>query len=208
MSKFKVGDVVKCVKSPYKLLEGRTGKVVYIDPVTEVFLCSFEGLVGHTGFGRHDEANCWWIASENLVLDNDKKKKNAKEGIYIFREGSEVIAKDINSKKVGVSKCHPDDEFDFVFGAKLALSRLLEEMEVLNCKFVVTKSNECSLTVGKIYEVKDGRFRVGSDRSLFPTRHRLTSFDELKAYLGDASVKCKCGYFNSYSPTEIIQIVE
>lgn len=130
--------------------------------------------------------------------------------IVINTDGKSVIATLTATGERGEAKCHPDDEFDYEAGAKLALTRLFEKArkpEALNCKFVVAKSENDSFTVGKIYEVVDGRFSIYDD--LFPlSTNCLTSFDELEAYLGDGSVKCACGYFDRVCPTEIIQIVE
>ena len=46
------------------------------------------------------------------------------EIVTIFRHNKEVIA--VNEGMQGVAKCHPDDEFNFEVGAKLALERLFE----------------------------------------------------------------------------------
>lgn len=83
------------------------------------------------------------------------------EHIIIYRDGNSVIAKDRSTGKNAVAKCHPDDEFDFMVGAKLALERLSQpdEPKYYNGKVVCVKSSLSSLTVGKIYEVKDGQFK-------------------------------------------------
>lgn len=48
--------------------------------------------------------------------------------INIYTEGRKVIAKDAETGKTGVAKCCPEDTFDFMTGAKLALERLSYEM--------------------------------------------------------------------------------
>ena len=44
--------------------------------------------------------------------------------IVIYRVGRTVVALDQNTEETSIAKCHPDDEFDFYTGAKLAFSRL------------------------------------------------------------------------------------
>ena len=44
--------------------------------------------------------------------------------VVIYVDGNKVIASRGNKK--GVARCHPDDEFDFYTGAKIALERLEE----------------------------------------------------------------------------------
>ena len=114
--KFKVGDRVRC-KEDYFSLKGSTGKVVEY---------STEGSV----LVRHDKHNpflhnggCgengyyWYYPETYLELDKP-------ETIVIFRRGEEVIALDKNTNKRAVAKCSPDDEFDFMVGAKLRFERL------------------------------------------------------------------------------------
>ncbi len=89
------------------------------------------------------------------------------ETIVIYRKGAEVIALDKVTGKKAVAKCNPADKFDFNIGAKLAFERLTAPEtppapKLLNTKVVVTKvfdkvASEI-LTVGKIYELKDGVF--------------------------------------------------
>lgn len=45
-------------------------------------------------------------------------------GIYI--DGNKVIAVNLETGKQGTARCHPDDDFDFFVGAKIALERLEE----------------------------------------------------------------------------------
>lgn len=76
---------------------------------------------------------------------------------------------------------------------------------LLNCKFVVLKTTSASLKVGKVYEVKDGKFRAGFKvREEFPKFYTLYSFDELKNYLDISSNSTF--YFGG--TTEILEIKE
>jgi len=56
----------------------------------------------------------------------DKKKMNDNDSIRILVNGNQVIAIHMETCKRGVARCHPDDDFDFYVGAKLALERLEE----------------------------------------------------------------------------------
>lgn len=56
--------------------------------------------------------------------------------------------------------------------------------ELLNCKICITKIDgfSCSLTVGKIYEIKDGHF-INDDGDPFPlTYSHIETVDDLKRY--------------------------
>lgn len=44
--------------------------------------------------------------------------------VVIYVDGNKVVAR--CGDKEGVARCHPDDDFDFFVGAKLALERLEE----------------------------------------------------------------------------------
>lgn len=116
-----------------------------------------------------------------------------KETIVIYRDGNSVIAKDKETGKKAVAKCHPDDEFDFMVGAKLALERLSQpdEPKYYNGKVVCVKSITLSLTVGKIYEVKDGQFK-DDEGCCRPYGRKMKSFSD----------------FDTYFVSEFIEIVE
>lgn len=61
-------------------------------------------------------------------------------------------------------------------------SKPVEEKKLYNCKFVVTDSNGAlGLTVGKIYELKNGIF-CGDDNSHYPINEAIFSFKDLEEY--------------------------
>ena len=67
---------------------------------------------------------------EDLVNMHKSKRRfeeNTRETIIIYRNGNQVVAKDKFTGKTATAKCHPDDDFDFKTGAKLALDRLFEK---------------------------------------------------------------------------------
>lgn len=60
----------------------------------------------------------------------------------------------------------------------------------LNCRFVVIDKiinpksiDTTDLTIGNIYEVKDGQFRNNEEDYLYPLGNKLHSFEELERYL-------------------------
>lgn len=59
-----------------------------------------------------------------------KNLKPVSECIVIYRRGNEVIALNKIDGSKAVAKCHPDDDFDFMVGAKLAFQRLVGEETV------------------------------------------------------------------------------
>ena len=70
--------------------------------------------------GEHNGNGWYWDDQMIVGLAQDE--------IHITRKGNEVIAvhKQGNKVKKTVAKCSPEDEFDFMTGAKLALKRLTE----------------------------------------------------------------------------------
>ena len=101
MKGFKIGDRVRA-KMEYdgnKHIINKIGTVI-----------AFDGKKGKNG-------HCWWC--EAYVLEHLKNEK-----IVIYRKDNEVIALDKTTGKKGVAKCSPEDNFDFMVGAKLAFDRL------------------------------------------------------------------------------------
>ena len=68
--------------------------------------------------------------------------------ITIYQKGRKVIAEDNATGKTATAKCHPEDEFDFSVGARLALDRLFKPEE-----FVPYLKDDClAYDYGKIGE--------------------------------------------------------
>ena len=118
--------------------------------------------------------------------------KTHKQTIVIYRDGNSVIAKDKVTGKKAVAKYHPDD--DFMVGAKLASERLSQpdEPKYYNGKVVCVKSFTQSLTVGKIYNVKDGKLKDDDGNVMPLDTGRIKSFED----------------FDKYFISEFIEIVE
>ncbi len=162
--KLKVGDRVRAIGKVDGInLTGKCGRVVSVtDGLTHNCIgvefderfpighdCSGKGKIGYCRFG--DECDFELIQNQKIVITTDGKETLAR--LY---EGNKVI-------KTAVAKCHPDDAFDFMVGAKYAFERLItpieEEPKYFKGKAVCVKSNSRNLTVGKIYDfsVNDGR---------------------------------------------------
>lgn len=173
--KFKVGDKVKINTS------GEVGIVVEtnVGVSCREILVRIKGLKGHNGNhyckGTYTSGDLWYFRKDKLTPVN--------ETIVIYRKGDEVIALDKATGEKGVAKCNPKDEFDFRTGAKLAFERLTQpEPELLNMKFCVVKTHNLNLTVGKIYEVKNGYF-TDNDGDVFPRTKKLYTEKDLADYM-------------------------
>jgi len=107
------------------------------------------------------------VSVSDFIKNNPlpKNQKPNKDLIVIYQNGDKVVARNKITGKIGEAKCHPDDEFDFNIGAKLAFDRLMEVEEnekigeqYYNGKVVCTKTDDYStdFTKGKIYNFVNG----------------------------------------------------
>ena len=95
---------------------------------------------------------------------------NTPEKLVIYREGNKTIAKYYKGDKVVtvVAKCAPEDEFNFEYGAKLAMDRAIEKMKEEEIGYGWVKcigyrqNKEFYFTVDKKYKVYDDG-RITSD---------------------------------------------
>lgn len=102
------------------------------------------------------------------------------EKIIIYRNGSEVIAKNTATGKTGVARCNPADEFDFETGAKLAFDRLTapepKKPKYYNGKVICIDDRGLANTKGKIYKVLDGRLEFDGGQK---SADRFNSVDQI-----------------------------
>lgn len=121
MSKFKVGDYVRVKKFKERpvgwakdgTMDYLMGRIVLIIDVFETFkgtntllwICDEKSNTSHC-------VSTKWVEKEN-------------EAIVIYKKGNQVIALDKATGEKSIARCHPDDEFDFYIGAKLAFERLM-----------------------------------------------------------------------------------
>lgn len=152
--KFKVGDRVKVKifeKRPFGWancgsMDHLMGKVLEVKEVTPM-----NSLV------IYDEKHkrTWCLLSSEVEPVN--------ETIVIYRKDNTVTALNKATGDKAVAKCNPADKFDFMTGAKLAFERLTEISPVSHKKplysgkvVCIRSRHDFVLTVGKIYEFKDG----------------------------------------------------
>lgn len=112
--------------------------------------------------------------SRNLydhVITAKEFLREGKECIVIYRKGDETIALDKTTGKKAVAKCHPDDEYDFNTGAKLAFARLTGEQpaavfpEYVNCRCSTVREVKRAAKVGeyiKIINAYSSSYKKGS----------------------------------------------
>lgn len=122
-----------------------------------------------------ESGNDLYWSSEMFVLDKAEAEKDSSvQEIVITSNGKKTTATYRNNGKtvIAISRCSPDDTFDFAEGAKIAFARLWDgeeedepEQQGYNGKIVCIQRgyNNISdpllgLTVGKVYTVTDGRF--------------------------------------------------
>ena len=125
MSKFKVGDRVRCVRFNWRAPVGTEGviKEIVNDVVDKYAVCWDENIGGWqdvklgipSGYGEYTEREFIELIPSypEIHITTDGKTT-----FGVMKHGKEVI------KRVK-AKLHPDDEFDFEVGSKLVMERLL-----------------------------------------------------------------------------------
>lgn len=163
--KFKLGDRVKWMDQlatviaidtaddiiPYGIwLDNRTPFTHQLSDVCGGFVKFWSK--GPDAKQRLKESKGYWV-SERLLKPADDMR------IVIETDGKRVTASYYNNDNLmtkGIARCHPDDEFNFFTGAKIALIRA-EEMQVLsNGRYVYVGENTIQWTRGAIYEFING----------------------------------------------------
>lgn len=68
------------------------------------------------------------IDANDYIKKKTKKSKSIEKNVIVITKinNKEVIAVNLANNEKATAKCHPDDEFDFNTGARIALNRLLE----------------------------------------------------------------------------------
>jgi hypothetical protein len=123
--------------------------------------------------------------------------------VHIWCEGNKVYAKNVLSSKTAFARCSPEDKFDFLTGAKLALERLEKPSKPLAVGDAVRVIN-----TGKLYtahyewvrkHIKDDdlkiRFAYGVSLG-YPEVERLEDKFIIRAIADDkAYIEHYCGSF-------------
>ena len=112
--KFKLGDKVvgnSKARRYHITKEGWTGEVIAIEK---------RGMIRVSKDGLYESS---------YIVDEECFDLDGKARIFVYSDGKTTYAqlkKGDETIKEAKAKCHPDDEFDFDIGAKLACERLLE----------------------------------------------------------------------------------
>ena len=135
MTKFKVGDRVRYISKFDEELFNKVGTVKVLDKVSPSIGVEFDDkFYGHTCDGTCKEGHGWWLSPNDLV------KIGSHDKVIIYAQDNTVTAKLLRDKACvaqAVAKCSPDDDFDVLVGAQIALQRLVEQQGskfVLNTK--------------------------------------------------------------------------
>lgn len=114
--KFKIGKL-------YKVKNGvREGNIIRIT--------SHDISKSHYGYETVREVSKDTLNKFNVYSSFATYLEPVNECIVIYHKGNEVIALNKIDGSKAVAKCHPDDDFDFMVGAKLAFQRLVGEETV------------------------------------------------------------------------------
>lgn len=133
MTKFKVGDRVRCISKCGRDPFNKVGTVKVLDEVS-IGVEFDDEFYGHTCGDTCEDGHGWWLSPEDLV------KIGSQDKIIIYAQDNTVTAKLLSNKACvaqAVAKCSPDDDFDVLVGAQIALQRLVEQRGskfVLNTK--------------------------------------------------------------------------
>lgn len=90
-------------------------------------------------------------------------KNTKRKPVIIYRNGQDVIALDKETGEKAVAKCHPNDEFDFAIGAKIAFGRLYHSQDY------ISEDNKAKCKPG---------FQVGDRVKVIDTGHAYSSYTE------------------------------
>ena len=162
---FKIGDKVRVIKGYYDAKIGDEGVIKALPKnngastdgeFAECYSVEFPSWNdGHACNGTVPSGHGQWVLPECLELIKPKTEK-----IVITHDGKTTLARRYEDNKVVKSaeaKCSPDDEFDFLMGAKIAFDRLTGEEK----KEEPPKFDKSMLTNGRFgYMEKYGWFVV------------------------------------------------
>lgn len=177
MKNFKVGDIVKGVKNaPYSITNEHMtkGKVVEVRP---------SGAIGVRCI-EHD-TDKFSIGVTYEVLDpNYFELVESKPEIRIYRKGKKVIAENTETGEKGIARCCPEDEFDFEYGARLALRRLTaakvgDKVRIIADSCSHRFENGTILTIDSVEEMKTlHRYHPKENKRIWITEHDFVKCTE------------------------------
>lgn len=122
---FKVGDKVRVVsEATGKVRPGTIGEIVSINssPLNKEVCVKFPG-----GFRVY----FYGIVVKDVIEKVTNEPQHPKDKLVVYIQGTSVVAKYIREDKTSVeavAKCNPEDTFDFLIGAQVALKRLVNKL--------------------------------------------------------------------------------
>jgi hypothetical protein len=132
--KFKIGDkvrIVKCIWATNPRKEFGIGEVHTITRVND--WCSYPYVLDSYGDWSWRDEELELVKEDKIVITTDGKTTTA----TLYRDKDKVIA---------IARCSPEDEFDFMTGAKIAMERLEKELKPTPTKL--------KIELGKKYKLK------------------------------------------------------
>lgn len=197
--KFKIGDHVVVEKSNVSSWNygGKTGVINRVDPYYEY----------PYRIKMDDGSASSWCTVSGLVSNSEK--------IVITHDGKVTTATMygvMGKKTTATARCAPEDKFDFLVGAKLAMERLMEKVTGSEPKVEPPKywtgrvvciqtdndAHDKSFNVGRIYKVDNGKFTDNLNRVRPISSERVSSPEDLTA---------ESGYFSDWA-YKFIPLVE
>lgn len=124
MMKYKVGDKVR-IRKDLKIGEQYDGFCYVIQKMHDLggkIACITEVIECPGVYRINLGDRCYWTAK--MFEDVGMEVQGMNKCVVIDVDGNKVVAR--CGDKKGIARCHPDDDFDFYVGAKLALERLEE----------------------------------------------------------------------------------
>ena len=217
MAKFKIGDRVKAVKEydGNKNIVGKIGTVIALHGYGADFIgVEFDDEIdfgGHSCDGKGKDGHCWWC------LDRILEPVDYNEKIVITTDGKITTAKMYAGKsiiKTATAKCSPDDEFDFITGAKIAFERLTgtpkvtEEKPLLNTKICIVDGDKAFKT-GHIYDIINGKIKNSIGQLLPYYENAFHSIAEVESYFSPTKErKCLNGVGWSNKKIKFVEVVK
>lgn len=158
--KFKVGDKVRIRKDAVvdQVYNGLT-----LFPWMKEEAKDVNKIINTYGDGRYGIDTTLYVYDFSMLEPVDDIMP---EKLVIYREDNKTIAKYYKGDKTvtAEAKCAPEDEFDFKYGAKLAMDRAIEKMKEEEIGYSLVKcvgyrqNHEFAFTVDKEYKIyNDGK---------------------------------------------------
>ena len=180
--KFKVGDKVRVKKD--LVIGSWYGKDTFSSGMKDSLGGVFE-VEKIVGYGYNLSCSDIYIYTDEMLEPVDDA---IPEKLVIYRNSNKTIAKYYKGDKTvtAEAKCAPEDEFDFEYGAKLAMDRAIEKMkeEEIGYSWVrcvgYRQKYEFAFTVGRAYKIyNDGKITNDNGYVYFSSETKEEALDYL-----------------------------